>query len=128
MKKFDMIKNHLALVQLCRELEHQFYRIDKVVRPYGEDTEYKRAYSIIHSAIYKKELDAWRTLGMMALAGTPEQQKEVRALAYKRFFEEGKAVMYLTDDLSNQPSSWLSSDENEVRQWLKDNFEGCGNE
>jgi len=128
MKNFDMIKKQLALVQLCRELEHQLYRIDRVVRPYGEDNEYKRAYSVIHAAIYTKELDAWRTLGMMALSGTPEEQKEVRALAYKRFFDEGKSVMYLTDDLSEQPTSWLSSDEAEVRQWLQDNFEGRDNE
>ncbi len=123
-KAFEIVKKHLSLVKLLRELEHQLYRIDRVLRgnSWSDDKEYNNAYAIIHAALYKKELDAWRNVAMMALALSPEQQTEVKALAYKRFFDDGYAVMYLTSDLGEIPSSWSSGDEEELRQWLKDNF------
>jgi len=119
-KTFDIIKNLLAVTEQCRNAEHILYTLQRFTEP---DEPTRDAFHTISQSLHRKELDAWRVLSTVALATTPEQQKEVRARAYRRFFNDSMSVMYLTDDLLEQPSIWPGSDEHELREWLRDNFD-----
>ena len=123
-KDFDLTRNLLAHIEYVQQCEQMLYMIARVART-GEEKEspeYKRGYAAIHGALFAKELDAWRTLFMFALAATPEQQMEIRARAYKRFLSERSSVAYLLTEDLEAPLRWLGDDEEKLRAWLKEHF------
>lgn len=119
---FERVKDMLAHIEYLQQCEQMLYMIDHVARGRRDDAEYTSAYGTMHHALYAKELEAWRSVFMLTLAATPEQQKEVRARAYKRFLSDRASVAYLmTEDLET-PAGWPGNDEDDLRAWLKDNF------
>lgn len=123
-KDFDLTRSLLAHIEYVQQCQQMLYMIDRVARTgeSKEDPEYKRGYAAIHGALFAKELNAWRTLFMVALAATPGQQTEIRARAYKRFLSERSSVGYLLSEDLETPACWPADDEEKLRAWLKEHF------
>ena len=122
-KDFNLTRGLLANIEYVQQCQQMLYMVDRVARTgrNKENQEYERGYALIHSALYAKELESWRTLFMLALASTAEQQTEIRARAYKRFLSERSSVGYLSKDLET-PARWQDGDEEQLRAWLKEHF------
>lgn len=122
---FDLTKHWLQQIETCKQALGMLYIISNIFgSSFFENAKTKEAYNQLSNFIHEKELDAWRNVFMFALTLDSEQQKEIKALAYKRFMESRKAIMYLLDDIGEHKFSgaYTVKEENELKQYLKDHF------
>lgn len=122
---FDLTKHWLQQIETCKQTLGMLHLISNIFgRSFFEDAKTKEAYNQLNSFIHEKELAAWRNVFMFALTLSTEQQKKIKALAYKRFMESKNAIMYLLDDIGEHQFSgaYTVKEENELKQYLAEHF------
>lgn len=113
-----LVQSALAEIEHWQERLNMLYIVSTSLNEYDYDDAVKKDYGSLHSVLYRKLGDAYRRFFMVCLFDD-KTHKEARRMAYKRFLDDGKAVMYLVDDQGRQPGRWRSRDEEELREYFR---------
>lgn len=131
MKKslFDAIKPFLANIELIERYQDTLHSIscflrksripDSTVRKSGLDG-IGEALAALHAA----ELSAYREVFMLALGLPPDQQEEIRKMAYQRFLSEQSSISHMLAHNGLDPLTWGKEEEKELREILEKEFAG----
>lgn len=128
----DILQHQLKLIELWNGAQNACYTIQALLNSgkYGysnrDDKQLAEAFERIANALHRQELLAWRNLGLLGLAMDDDERTQIRALAYKKFYEECKDVMSILDPKGRMPSDYFGKDEQILRKWLDEHFKPDG--
>ena len=120
---YSVIKYELANINLCEEYRAVIFQLSKKFS-HGiyTDDKLKESFEKIHDQLNKSELESWRRIALLALVTTEEQKKEVRKLAFKRFFQGNVDIRWIFDNEVKDGGGIIFQDMEDVRNELKNAF------
>lgn len=117
--KKEMLEQSLERIMHIREMLEAFGAIRSYLTNKGRD--YACNFGDVQAELYRRELEEWRGLLMWGLVCDRSTQDRVKAAAYERFLSDKMDVTSWMFNGEN-PSSWLTKDEEEFRKSVKELF------
>lgn len=119
--KKEIVLQCLERIEILHKLQSNFLEtcaeLQKRRAGYSNIVERGNVYQLL----VEEELHEWRNLLMWGITLNAEDQTRIKAAVYNQFLKPGMSVMqWLNNGIL--PSKWLTSDEQEFREMIKQTF------